>query len=70
MNFRNGKELLSYCEEKNCSISEAMIKREVEDIERPLEETMEKMHTAWDIMKKSVENRRCQKYGWFNWWRE
>ncbi|HCO28488.1 MAG TPA: L-serine ammonia-lyase, iron-sulfur-dependent, subunit alpha [Lachnospiraceae bacterium] len=55
MNFRNGKELLSYCEEKNCSISEAMIKREVEDIERPLEETMEKMHTAWDIMKKSVE---------------
>ena len=55
MNFRNGKELLSYCEEKNCSISEAMIKREVEDIERHLEETMEKMHTAWDIMKKSVE---------------
>ena len=55
MNFRNGKELLEYCEQQQCSISEAMIEREVEDIERPREETMEKMRTAWEIMKKSVE---------------
>ena len=55
MNFRNGKELLEYCEQQQCSISEAMIEREVEDIERPREETMEKMYTAWEIMKKSVE---------------
>ncbi len=55
MNFRDGKELLAFCKEHQCKISEAMIEREVQDIERSKEETMEKMQTAWSIMKKSIE---------------
>lgn len=55
MNFRDGRELLDYCKENKCAISKAMIEREVEDIERPEEEVMQKMQKAWEIMKKSVE---------------
>ena len=32
MNFRDGKELLAFCKEHQCKISEAMIEREVQDI--------------------------------------
>lgn len=55
MNFRDGKELLDYCNQNQCSISEAMIEREVQDIERSREETFEKMHKAWSIMKNSIK---------------
>lgn len=55
MNFKNGQELLEYCKEKNCLISEAMIDREVQDMERSREETIEKMEKAWTIMKNSVQ---------------
>lgn len=55
MNFRNGQELLDYCKEKNCLISEAMIEREIQDVERSESETMEKMEKAWEIMKNSIQ---------------
>lgn len=55
MDFRDGKELMEYCQKKQSLISEAMLEREVEEMEHSREETIEKMHKAWQIMKKSVE---------------
>lgn len=56
MNFKDGNELLIFCKEHHCTISEAMIEREVQDLERDREETIQKMRTAWDIMKGSIDH--------------
>ena len=55
MDFRDGKELMEYCQKEQLLISEAMLQREIEELENGREETIEKMYKAWQIMKKSVE---------------
>lgn len=55
MNFKSGQELIKICDEKNISISEAMILRETEDLGGDYKEVIEKMGHAWSIMKESAK---------------
>lgn len=55
MNFINSKELLKLCHEKNCSISEVMIQREMQLFKCSREDVMERMAHAYDIMKHAAE---------------
>ncbi len=54
MNFINGEQLLKYCEDENKNISEAMYEREITFLERPEEDTRQRMAKAWNIMKDAV----------------
>ena len=55
MNFINSKELLALCEEKQCTISEAMLEREIELFHQSQTEVLGQMAHAYDIMKKAVK---------------
>ena len=46
MNFKNGKELLAICNEKDMTISEVMIKREIEATENTEKDILDRMNTA------------------------
>lgn len=52
--FRNGKELLSQCEDHNCSISDIMLCRESEETERTETHLSDQMRRTWEIMKSSA----------------
>lgn len=54
MNFTNGSTLLKSCHRHQCTISEAMLKRETTYLENTPEETEGRMHHAWEIMKDAV----------------
>lgn len=54
MNFTNGSTLLKSCHRHQCTISEAMFRRETIDLENTPEETEVRMHHAWEIMKDAV----------------
>lgn len=54
LNFKTGKTLLNICEERNITISEAMILRETKYLENDREEVFRKMEHAWEIMKNSA----------------
>ncbi len=54
MNFINSKELLALCEEKKCTLSEAMMEREIALFHQSKEEVLGQMAHAYDIMKKAV----------------
>lgn len=54
MNFTNGSTLLKSCHRHQCTISEAMLKRETTYLENTPEETEARMHHAWEIMKDAV----------------
>lgn len=56
MNFKNGKELLELCEEKNISISEAMINREIAISNHTREEIITQMEETYQVMKEAVES--------------
>lgn len=51
--FKNGKELLALCEQLNCSISEVMKRREIENTPVTDEEIEKRMECALNIMKES-----------------
>ncbi len=51
--FKNGKELLQLCQEQNCTISEAMKRREWAQGELEPEEGMRRMRKVLKIMKES-----------------
>ena len=55
MDFKNGKELLEICNEKDMTISEVMIKREIEATENTEKDILDRMNTALDIMTKSAK---------------
>lgn len=55
MNFINSKELLALCEEKEYTLSEAMIEREIALFHQSKEEVLAQMAHAYDIMKKAVK---------------
>lgn len=55
MDFKNGKELLAICNEKDMTISEVMIKREIEATENTEKDILDRMNTALDIMTKSAK---------------
>lgn len=55
MNFINSKELLALCDEKQCTISEAMLEREIELFHQSQTEVLGQMAHAYDIMKKAVK---------------
>lgn len=54
MDFDNGKGLLMLCEEHNLKISEVMLKRELSNFNLNKEQAIQKMHTAYDIMRASI----------------
>lgn len=54
MNFTTAKELLAICEEKAIPISQAMIDREVIDLEKDPQEIDKSMHRAFEIMREAV----------------
>lgn len=56
MNFKNGKELLSLCAEKEMTIYEVMIDREVEKFDLTEEEVLKKMDKTRITMEESIEN--------------
>lgn len=56
MNFKNGQELLKLCEEKNISISEAMITREIEISNHSREEIIKEMEETYKVMKEAVRS--------------
>ena len=55
MDFKNGKELLAICNEKDMTISEVMIKREIEATENTEKDILDRMNTALDIITKSAK---------------
>lgn len=55
MNFINSKELLALCEEKNYTLSEAMLEREMELFHHSETKVLGQMAHAYDIMKKAVK---------------
>ena len=55
MNFINSKELLALCEEKNYTLSEAMLEREIELFHHSETKVLGQMAHAYDIMKKAVK---------------
>ncbi|MBO8155277.1 MAG: L-serine ammonia-lyase, iron-sulfur-dependent, subunit alpha [Bacillaceae bacterium] len=54
--FRNVSELIELAESQNISISEVMIRQEMEVAEKTREEVMERMERNLDVMEKSVED--------------
>lgn len=54
MDFRNGQELLTLCEQENMSISEVMKTREVTCTALSMEDVDQKLHTVLSIMKDAV----------------
>ncbi|MDO5331506.1 MAG: L-serine ammonia-lyase, iron-sulfur-dependent, subunit alpha [Bacillota bacterium] len=54
MNFKSAKELLEICTKEGILISEVMIQREVTEGEKQREEVINRMHTAFNIMKESA----------------
>ncbi len=54
MDFKNGNELLAFCEKENLKISEVMKKRECTLGETSLEEITQKMEHIWEVMKTSA----------------
>ena len=55
MNFIDSKELLALCEEKQCALSEAMIKREIALFHQTEDIVLGQMAHAYDIMKNAVK---------------
>lgn len=54
MNFTNANKLLSICEEKGITISQAMLARETLYLGKNIDETINKMNEALTIMKNAV----------------
>lgn len=54
MDFRNGQELLTLCEQENMSISEVMKTREVICTALSMKDVDQKLHTVLSIMKDAV----------------
>lgn len=54
MNFNSGAELLKICEEIDIPISEAMLQREINYLEKSQDEVLNRMEHAWSIMKNSA----------------
>ncbi|WP_280769027.1 L-serine ammonia-lyase, iron-sulfur-dependent, subunit alpha [Salipaludibacillus daqingensis] len=52
--FRNVEELIQLCEDKNCSISEVMIKQEMEVHERSREDIIAQMEKNLDVMERAA----------------
>lgn len=52
--FKNGKELLELCRERNCRISDAMLLRETSLTEQTEAKIRKRMQTAWKIMEESA----------------
>lgn len=50
----SGKELLEFCREKSCTVSEAMVLREIDLTGIDREEIQERMEEQWRIMKEAV----------------
>ncbi|MGL5439914.1 MAG: L-serine ammonia-lyase, iron-sulfur-dependent, subunit alpha [Filifactoraceae bacterium] len=55
MNFGTGERLLKVCEENNLSISEVMLKRELEISKISEKEILSKMKHSYEIMKKATK---------------
>ena len=55
LNFTNGKELLEICRQQNCTISKAMIDREVRYFSSDEESIRARMAHSYDIMKEAVQ---------------
>lgn len=55
MNFTNARKLLDICQRENISISQAMIKREIECSDKNVDEIRSKMNNALNIMKSAVD---------------
>lgn len=55
MDFSNGAALLALCEQEQCTISEAMLRREAECLENPREAVLARLASAYGIMKRAVE---------------
>ena len=47
--FKNGKELLEFCEKEKISISRAMLLRESDQTEKTESSIYTRMETAWNI---------------------
>ena len=60
LNFVNGKELLEICRQQNCSISRAMIEREIRYFSSDEESIRARMRHSYDIMKEAVEEGQTQ----------
>ena len=52
--FKNGKELLEFCEKEKISISRAMLLRESDQTEKTESSIYTRMETAWNIMKEAA----------------
>ena len=52
--FKNGKELLEFCEKEEISISRAMLLRERDQTEKTESSIYTQMETAWNIMKEAA----------------
>ena len=52
--FKNGKELLEFCEKEKISISKAMLLRESDQTEKTESSIYTRMETAWNIMKEAA----------------
>ncbi len=55
MDFKNGKELLTLCQENNIKISEVMRQRECVLGETSLEKIEKDMHRVWEVMQESAK---------------
>ncbi len=56
MNFKNAKELITICEEKNLLLSEVMIQREVAETEVSEDAIRERMLRALEVMKEAAKS--------------
>ena len=54
LNFTSGRELLELCSQQDCTISRAMINREVRYFGSDEETIKARMRHSWDIMKDAV----------------
>ena len=55
MDFKNGTELLTLCQEHNIKISEVMRQRECILGETTLPEVEKQMQKVWEVMKSSAK---------------
>lgn len=60
LNFVSGKELLEICRQQNCTISRAMIEREIRYFSSDEESIRARMRHSYDIMKEAVEEGQTQ----------
>lgn len=60
LNFVSGKELLEICRQQNCTISRAMIEREIRYFSSDEESIQARMRHSYDIMKEAVEEGQTQ----------